>query len=82
MVNNKKKEQASTAHLGYLCKGNPNSEFSQRILGDNSPRHFCINQPSGGKSTQAFHKWARLDFSALFQEELNSESHTALKSTD
>lgn len=67
---------------GIPLQTNPNSEFSQCTHGDNSSRHFCINQPSRGKSTQVFHKWAGLDFSAFFQEELNSRIHIALESTE
>lgn len=64
---------------GIPLQTNPNSDFSKRTHSDNSLRHFCINQPSGGKSTQVFHKWSWLDFSAFFQEELNSRIHKALE---
>lgn len=52
------------------------------MQGDNSSRPFCINRTYRGKSTQAFHTRARLDFSAFFQGELKSEINTALKHTD
>lgn len=82
VIADEKKEQASTAHLGYPCRLIQTQEFSQCIHGDDSSRHFCIKQPSRGKSTQVFHKWAGLDFSAFFQEELNSRIHITLQSTD
>lgn len=67
---------------GIPLQTNSNPEFSQRVHGDNSSRHLCINQPSRGKSTQVSHKWAGLDFIAFFQEKLISRIHIALESTD